>query len=182
MMANIVIEKPKRSDIEKIKYLFKETITTAFIKEGIGHLTEDITNDINEKIHKLMRSFQDDSDVIFLIAKIDDVVVGTISYGPPNNDIRKITNNELNNMGEIGSIYVLPEFQGKGIASKLVKEMLSILDKKQVTAFCLDCGLKNAQQIWLKKFGKPYIIREDYWGKNSHHMIWLCNVSDFKGD
>ncbi|NLG81973.1 MAG: GNAT family N-acetyltransferase [Bacilli bacterium] len=181
-MSEIVIERPKTNDIFKIKQLFTVSITNAFIKEGLGHLTEDIANDIREKITKLENYFLDNSRIIFLIAKVNEEIVGTISYGPINNDIRKLTNNEFNHIGELGSIYILPEYENQGIASKLIKEMIKILENMGVTTFCLDCGLKRAQQKWLKKFGTPYKIFEDYWGKGNPHMIWLCQVADFKGD
>ena len=89
----------------------------------------------------------------FLVAKLNGQVVGTISFGPCGDDVRSCTNNELAEVGELGSIYVLPELQGKGVGSALIAAMANRLHKSGIEQFCLDCGLKAAQEKWKRKFG-----------------------------
>lgn len=82
-------------------------------------------------------------------------------------------------MGELGGLYVLPEYQGQGVGSALISEMLMYLHNKGVKQFWLDCGLKGAQKRWLRKFGEPYKVAKNYWGKDADHLIWLCDVVDY---
>jgi GNAT superfamily N-acetyltransferase len=119
------------------------------------------------------------SDVYFLIAKLDDTVVGTISFGPCGEDIKKCTENQLDNIGELGSLYVLPRHQGQGVGSLLINAIVAHLYEQGIDQFCLDSGYKRAQKRWLRKFGEPYKVVKDYWGPDYDHMIWLCKVSDF---
>jgi GNAT superfamily N-acetyltransferase len=120
-----------------------------------------------------------DSNVYFLIAKLDDTVVGTISFGPCGEDIKKCTENLLDNVGELGSLYVLPCHQGQGVGSLLINAIVAHLYEQGIDQFCLDSGYKRAQKRWLRKFGEPYKVVKDYWGPDYDHMIWLCKVSDF---
>ena len=119
-----------------------------------------------------------DSEVHFLVAKIDNRVIGTISFGPCGSDIKKCTNNELDAIGELGSLCVLPDFQGKGVGSALIHAMIKYLAELGVRYFCLDSGYQQAQRKWLRKFGEPYRIAKDYWGKGLDHMVWLYRVVD----
>ncbi|NLV92316.1 MAG: GNAT family N-acetyltransferase [Firmicutes bacterium] len=178
-LSNLVIAKPTRKDIESAYDVFATTITDAFEKEDIGHLKEDISKEIQHK-KKLMAYAvaNPDSEVHFLVAKIDNRVIGTISFGPCGSDIKKCTNNELDAIGELGSLCVLPDFQGKGVGSALIHAMIKYLAELGVRYFCLDSGYQQAQRKWLRKFGEPYRIAKDYWGKGLDHMVWLCRVVD----
>jgi len=117
--------------------------------------------------------------MLFMLAKTGDLVIGTISYGPCGDDIKICTDNQLDAVGEVGSIYVLPEYYGQGVASALIGAMAAYLYQSGVEQFCLDSGYKHAQKRWLRKFGEPYKIAKDYWGEGSDHMIWLCKVIDY---
>jgi GNAT superfamily N-acetyltransferase len=79
----------------------------------------------------------------------------------------------------LGSLYVLPHFQGKGVGSALIQSMITFLHELGVEQFCLDSGFKSAQKRWLRKFGEPYKIAKDFWGEGSDHMVWLCQVTDY---
>jgi GNAT superfamily N-acetyltransferase len=82
-------------------------------------------------------------------------------------------------VGELGSLYVLPSYQGLGVGSTLIKELMAYLSKQGIEQFCLDSGYQRAQVKWLRKFGEPYKVVKDYWGPDSVHMVWLCKVSDY---
>lgn len=180
MMNNILITKPTKKDIKSVYDVFEITITDAFEKEGLGHLKEDMLKEIEYKKNLITYSLNNsDSNIFFLVAKVDHNVIGTISFGPCGNDIKKCTNNQLDIIGELGSLYVLPHFQGKGVGSALINSMIKYLHELGVDQFCLDSGYKHAQRKWLRKFGKPYKIVKDYWGKDFDHMVWLCKVTDY---
>jgi GNAT superfamily N-acetyltransferase len=82
-------------------------------------------------------------------------------------------------VGELGSLYVLPSYQGQGVGSALIKGMAISLKKQGIDQFCLDSGYKRAQKRWLRKFGEPYKTVKDYWGPDSVHMVWLCKINDY---
>jgi len=173
-IQGLKIERPVPDDLDSAYRVFEESIALAFEEEGISH---DAPAEIEYK-QQLIRSsvLEDTYDFVFFVAKLGDAVIGTISYGPCGDDIRKCLGEELEDLGEVGSIYVLPGFQGQGVASALIAAMLEYLQSLGVKRFYLDCGLKSAQQKWLRKFGQPYKTAKDYWGEGSDHLIWLCAV------
>jgi GNAT superfamily N-acetyltransferase len=180
VMKDLLITKPTKKDLKSAYAVFETTIPDIFEKEGIGHLKEEILKEIAYKKHIITDSLENtDSDFVFLVAKMDDKVIGTISFGPCGNETKKCTNHQLDAIGELGSLYVLPHFQGKGVGSALIQSMIMFLHELGVEQFCLDSGFKSTQKRWLRKFGEPYKIAKDYWGEGSDHMVWLCQVTDF---
>ncbi|MEK5235772.1 GNAT family N-acetyltransferase [Paenibacillus sp. FSL L8-0470] len=169
-----------QGDRRLVSQLFKSTISDAFEKEGLGHLQEDIQHEVDNK-KQMVDAFLNpaNTDIYFLVAKIDGKVVGTISFAPCDEDIRSCTGNQLDDVGELGSLYVLPSYQGLGVGSRLIKELMAYVGKQGIEQFCLDSGYQRAQAKWLQKFGKPYKVVKDYWGPDSVHMVWLCKVSDY---
>lgn len=166
--------------VEQAGRLFEVSITDAFAREGLGHLQDDILKEIAGKKALVQASLDmEDTDIRFWVAQIDGEVVGTISYAPSGEDIRAFTGGELDDLGEMGTLYIMPEFQGRGIASALIAELVAYLRMQGIARFCLDSGYKRAQAKWLRKFGEPYKVIEDYWGPGSPHMIWVCAVSKF---
>ena len=181
MSKEIYISKLNRENAEEALEVFKRTVPYAFEKEGLKHLTEDINNEVMHKKSLINDALNSkDLDILFLTAKLDDKIIGTISYGPVGEDIRNCTDGDLDKVGEIGSLFVLPEYQGMGVATKLISAMISELNKKDIERFCLDSGYRTAQKIWTKKFGAPYKTVKDYWGPGSIHMVWLCSTESFK--
>ncbi|CAH1207314.1 GNAT family N-acetyltransferase [Paenibacillus sp. JJ-223] len=183
MTEQIVIQKLVPSDVEGAHQVFEASITRAFAQEGLGSLQDDIRHEIEQKKELLQAALQQwnvpEANVFFLLAKHEGRVVGTISYGPCGEEIRICTDQRITEMGELGSLYILPEFQGRGIASKLIRALASELDRQGIRQFCLDSGYGIAQQKWRRKFGEPYAVAEDFWGEGVHHMVWLCNVQDY---
>ncbi len=177
MHHGLRIEKPVSADLESAYTVFELAIALAFDQEGV---IEDATQEIAYKKSLIRQSVEEnDSNTVFMVAKLDGRVIGTISFGPCGDDIRKCTNSGLETVGELGGLYVLPEYQGQGVGSALISEMLMYLHNKGVKQFCLDCGLKGAQKRWLRKFGEPYKVAKNYWGKDADHLIWLCDVVDY---
>lgn len=178
-MKNIIIEAPKAGEENEIERFFKMAIHAAFEEQGVGHLTEVIAEDVESKM-QMVRSFLEGSqEYYFMLAKIEDSIVGTISFGRCDNIIRECCQGQLNDVGELGSLYVLPEHQDQGIGSKLINSLILYLKQNQIENFCLDSGFKKAQKRWTRKFGEPYKIMKDYWGPSSDHFIWYCGVKEF---
>lgn len=180
MITKLLITRPVKDDIKSAYSVFEASIADAFEKDGLGHLKTDIVREIEQKKQQFKSSIDNsDSHIYFLVAKIANDVIGTISFGSCGDDIRKCTENELDTVGEMGSIYVLPCFQDKGVASALIYAMTEHLYKSGIKQFFIDSGYKHAQQRWLRKFGKPYKTVKNYWNENGDHMVWLCNVTDY---
>ncbi|MEK3877188.1 GNAT family N-acetyltransferase [Paenibacillus sp. FSL M7-0420] len=168
-----------RDDVISVTNLYRLSITAAFEGEGLGHLDSDIQQEIESKIRMINASLSpQNADTYFWVAKMDGKVAGTISYAPCGPDIRVCTGNKLDAVGELGSLYVLPDYQGQGIASALIAELMIFLRQQGITEFCLDSGYRRAQTKWLQKFGTPYAAVQDYWGPDSVQMVWLCSVRD----
>lgn len=179
MKLNIDIRRPRTGDVEELHRFFRKVITDTFIKEGIGHLLQDMEDEIETKKAYLDRDLGSDGDKrYFLIALQGEKIIGSIEYGPASELISKCSNNEMGNLNEVGTVFVLPDFQGKGIGNLLLNEMYQTLQDKGMDEFCLDSGYTNAQKIWKKKFGEPDYLLEDYWGEGYPQMIWRIKVAD----
>jgi GNAT superfamily N-acetyltransferase len=176
--SNVTISKLNYGDKKETLKLFEITIKSAFAEQGVGHLTEIIAEEVENKM-RMMKSFlEGNTEYLFLIAKLEGKVVGAISFGKCGNIIQECCSLEINPAGELGSLYVLPEYQHKGIGSKLINSMMIHLRQSEVENFCLDSGFKKAQAKWTKKFGQPYKVMKDYWGEGTNHYIWYCRVKD----
>ena len=183
MDDKITIEPLTRSDADGAYQVFKTTIPAAFEQEGIGSLLDDIQDEIAHKRALIHTTLQPDhnkeANIFFLVAKMGKSIVGTISYGPCGEEIRECTEGRLNDIGELGSLYVMPEVQGQGIGSALIVALVTELQRRGIKQFCLDSGYQIAQKKWQRKFGEPYVVVKNYWGEGTDHMVWLCNVQDF---
>jgi len=179
MTEEIIIVRPEASDLKSAFEVFEKSIKDAFVKEGLQDLSQLMLEEIELKKNLLKRSVaEDDADTFFLVAKKGNLVTGTISYGPIGKEIRDCTGGALDHLGELGSLYVLPEYQEKGTGRLLIKELARYLHQSGISEFCLDSGYKRAQKKWMRKFGVPYLIMKDYWGEGSDHMIWVCSTCD----
>lgn len=170
------------SDMDPAYELFRISIPDAFEQEGLAALTDEIQQEIEGKRRMLHDAlYTAGAAASFLVARMDGNIVGVISFGPCNNDILKCTDGRLKNVGELGSLYVLPDYQGRGIGSALIKAMANQLAERGIDRFCLDSGYRHAQAKWLHKFGQPYTTVQNYWGPGSAHMVWYCKTVNYVG-
>ncbi|NSW91901.1 MAG: GNAT family N-acetyltransferase [Firmicutes bacterium] len=178
-MLDISIRRPCWTDIEELDRLFTVTIADAFAKEGVGDDLEGINSQIAEKRQLLREDLETNgAERFFLIACSQGKIVGTIAYGPCSELIKDCSDGKLKDVFELGSVYVLPEYQKKGIGTLLLNSMLIAFLSRGIEEFCLDSGYTRAQYVWQKKFGKPNIILKDYWREGSDHMIWHRKLGD----
>ena len=178
-MRNILIRRPCKTDIEELRRLFMVTIRDNFEKEGMGNNEEGINGEVEEKNRLLQEVLgANGADRFFLVACDQEKIVGTIVCGPCSTLINECTGGKLKGVMEIGTVYVLPKYQKKGIGTLLLNAMYIVLLSNRVEAFCLDSGYKSAQLVWHKKFGQPDFIIKDYWGEGFDHMIWYRRLDD----
>jgi ribosomal protein S18 acetylase RimI-like enzyme len=172
-LLKVEIRRPKIEDQEELNQFFRTVLTDTFAREGLADLVEDIEADIEGKKKYLQMDFETSGEKrYFLIALTNNKIIGTITCGIANELIQECTNGALRNTIEIGTIYVLSEYQRQGVGNQLLAEMLKTLMAREIQEFCLDSGFKTAQTIWKKKFGEPEYWLKDYWGQGQDHMIW----------
>ncbi|WP_212936126.1 GNAT family N-acetyltransferase [Bacillus hominis] len=180
-MYNVEIRRPNSDDIDELYLFFRIVITNTYKNEGLSQLLDDIENEIYSKKQYLKNDFDSNGENRYFLLAIDkgnEKIVGTIEVGPASTLINSCTSGVLKDLYEIGTVFVLPEYQGKGIGSILLNAMFLTLLGEGITEFCLDSGYKNAQKIWKKKFGKPSYVLKDYWGASIDHMIWKKSLHD----
>lgn len=178
-MQNIVIRRPRKDEFEELNQFFELVIRDTFNKNNIADLVDTFEEEIKDKRRCLNEDIESGGkDRYFLVATIDDMIVGTIEHGQANELIKESTYGELSDIHEIGTVYVHPEFQQQGIGNLLLTKIFEVLKEKQIEEFCLDSGYKSAQKIWRKKFGEPEYLFKDFWGDGADHMIWRLKLID----
>lgn len=178
-MHNIEIRRPKIEDKEEIHKFFRTVIVDTFAKEGLSELIDEIEAEIEHKEMYLNSDLESNgNNRYFLLALDGDKVIGTIEYGIANELIKSSTNGELNEMTEIGTVFVHPNYQRQGIGNLLLNVMYLTLQNRGIKEFCLDSGYKNAQRVWKKKFGEPDYLLKNYWSSGNDHMIWRRKLED----
>ncbi|KQL39386.1 GNAT family acetyltransferase [Bacillus sp. FJAT-25509] len=178
-MMNIKIRRPKKEDIKELNQFFKIVITDTFSKEGISNQVESMNDEIETKGKYLENDLESNGEErFFLIALDNEMIIGSIEFGPASDLILNCTNHALKGLLEIGTVFVHPDYQKNGIGNLLLNKMYVTLKNKGIKEFCLDSGYTNAQKIWKKKFGEPDYLLNDYWEKGYDHMIWKIKISD----
>jgi GNAT superfamily N-acetyltransferase len=177
-MEDIVIRRPKLED-RALLYAFCETVLIhTFEINGLSEFNELLIEEIEDKKKCINEDFETKGNSrYFLIAEYKGELIGTIEYGIANELLNRCTNDKLKDLLEIGTVFVHPNFQRKGISSLLLNAIFQVLKEKNVTEICFDSGYRIAQKIWSKKYGEPEYFLKDYWGKDSHHMVWRVKVN-----
>jgi len=172
------IRKPKIDEIKEIDELFTKTVKDNFKEERVIDPVNKLVNEVIEDLRNNLRLYFDpkNTEEYYLIASSQEKIIGVIAYGKPSKLIYE--NMKINNKftPEIKSVYILPNYQNKGVGRILFRKILEVLEENAFKEFCLDSGYKRAQYYWGKLLGNPKIILNDYWNKGNHHMIWNCEV------
>jgi len=169
----IEIIEASQENAKEISNLFSTVISHTFKKEKFLNPIE-LQKEIVRQILNY-RACLEDENKCFLVAKHNNEIVATVSFGKISNTI--VSNTDLDdNTPEIKSVYVLPEHHGKGVGSKIYTEIIKRLKETKASTYCLDSGYASAQTFWEKKLGTPYKTLENFWGKDLHHKIWLINL------
>lgn len=160
--------------------LYTRTITRAFEDEGAGQCHDEIQGEITYKAACLKDYLEGKNKSRFYInAKVEGCLVGTMCFGPLGKETRDNVGQDFSSQGEIGGLYILPAYQGQGIGSQLIHQMLKSMALAGIKKFSFDSGYVTAQKKWLQKFGHPHKIIKDYWDQGIDHMIWLCDLDDY---
>lgn len=178
-MQDLIISRPRNEDIDLINGFFATVLNDTFEKNEIIHLVELLEEEIEVKKDCLKQDIESNGEKrFFLIGKFNNKIVGTIEYGPSSSLINTCTDGVLKEVKEIGTIFVDPEYQQKGIGNRLLTHLLKEMKNKGIDEICLDSGYKSAQRIWFKKFGHPQYQIKNYWGEGNDHMIWRLKIDE----
>lgn len=127
MKNNVLITKPTTADVEGIQEVFYKTWLDTYPNSEIGITREDVEERYKnrldpEKLEERRRGVTNlPADNIFLVAKDDAKVVGVCRFY-----IKEKFN-------QLQALYVLPEYQGKGIGRLFWAECLKSLDPSKET-------------------------------------------------
>ena len=178
-LDNLKIRRLRNKDVAKINELFKVTLTDLYEKNDLGANHKDLLPEINDKIKKVQTDLDTDGlNGLFFVAELEGRIVGCVAMSPANRIIRKGSKGKLTDVNEIGSLFVRPSFQGKGIGKRLIDHVIERLQSRGVDLFCLDSGYKTAQSIWTHLYGEPAYVMKDYWSEGNDHMIWAVTIEE----
>lgn len=178
MTKNILFSRPAESDFTEAMNFFEVVIRHTFEKNELGYMTEEIESEINHKREMLLSDFETKGETVyFLLGKLEGEIVASISLGTVGHLILECTGDSLSNLYEVGTVFVKPCFQGQGIGSYMMNLIQRELVERKQDSYCFDSGYPSAQRVWTKHFGKAQHIQYDFWGKDSHHMIWHLGVN-----
>jgi GNAT superfamily N-acetyltransferase len=180
LSGQIKITPPIKGDIDFLISLYDQSIRGAFEADGYEDVAFDIAEELELKRGQLLDYFEkEESKRTYFIGKINGKIIGTINFGPLGKETKENVSKDFLSQGELGGLYILPEYQNKGYGSQLINFLVDWMKTENMAYFSLDSGYKSAQKKWLKKFGRPFKILNDYWDEGADHMIWLCEVKDF---
>jgi len=167
------------TDRADLSDLFATTIRDTFWREGIlASDPGDLDREIAAQVALLDRDLESEgTGEHFLIARHGDQVIGTAAFGPADKLIRSHLAVDFSRTPEIKSVYILPDWQGRGIGGELFNEILKQLRERHISHYCLDSGYRSAQRYWIYKLGEPTVVLPDYWDPGAPHMIWYREVA-----
>lgn len=178
-MEGVKIEKASIDDRDAINKFFEIVLRHTFEVNAIAELDWILNEEIEDKRLCLEQYYESDGeDRFFLIASMDNKIVSSIEYGLSNKLLNDCTKGELKDMLEVGTVFVHPDYQKRGIGSLMLRSIFDELLSKGIKTICFDSGYKSAQKIWKKKFGEPEYFLKDYWAKDSHHMVWVIDIEE----
>lgn len=178
MKEQMSIERLSEENMTQAKVFIKEMVVSTFEENELGHMTALIQEEVDSKIRMLHQDASTNGEeVFFLFAKRRGQIVASISLAAVNPLIISCTHDLYQNKLEVGSVFVRPDLQNKGIARFMMTLIQEELHRRGHSDFCFDSGYPIAQKIWTKLYGQPAYIEEDFWGKGSPHMIWHLSVS-----
>lgn len=143
-MENIQITDATAEDVEGIQTVFDETWLDTYPNEEAGITRADILEMRKgsfepERLQKRREHFSTPhEDQKFVVAKNGDKVVGLCSL------LKEEDRNKLS------TIYILPEYQGKGIGKRLWESVIPFLDKTKDTTVSVATYNKNAIAFYEK--------------------------------
>lgn len=179
-MLEIKISIADASDQDEIRQMLATTIRDTFEREKIIlAYPKEMEDETKAVFTTYLESLARPQKAMgFWVARIEGRIVGTAALGTPHEIIRNHFEQELWQLPELKSVYVLPNFQKLGLGKALFKSCLKHLITNQLDEFFLAGGYSGSIVYWKKVLGLPSLILKDHWGPKQDHCIWRCQVAN----
>ncbi len=176
-MSDVIIRECQEGD--DLNSFFASVVRHTFEQNGIGSLEEDILEEIADKAEFYHKELNREASFRRLfVAKISEEIIGTIAYGESNELMNKLSDGKTKKIPEIGCLLIKNSYQKRGLSNILLRVVFNKLLENGAKTVAFDCGYGIAQSIWIKKFGQASYVFKNYWGENSHHMIWIIDIEN----
>ena len=145
-MKKIVIERMTIDDIENVLKVENDCFSTPWSRDSF------------------VRELVENKIALYLVAKIENIAVGYIG-------VWKILNE-----GHITNVAVHSDYRGKGIATRLISELLSLCEEDGIDAFTLEVRRSNivAQNLYKKFQFAECGFRKGYYQDTKEDAIIMC--------
>jgi len=174
---DIIISRPKKNELPEILDFFEAVLKDTFLTNGLSKMQDLLQEEIIDKKRYIMQDFDSNGEKrYFLFAKSENEIIGCMEYGLSNELLKNCTNHAMDDLYEIGTMFILPKYQKEGISILLQKQIFKALTEIGETECCFDSGYPIAQKIWTKRFGKPTFYLKDFWGEGAPHMVWRIDI------
>jgi len=125
------LEENKQEYIDLIDILSNIQIASIILYEGYS--IDDIENEIEYKKKYLQSDLDSNGENrYFLIALHDGKIIGSIEYGSSSELINSCTDGAFNDLVEIGTVFVRPDYQRRGIGNLLLNVMYLTLQNRGI--------------------------------------------------
>lgn len=152
-MNDILIRKAFIKDCEELSKLKKEVWETTY--RGIYSNDKIDKYNLENQTHKF-RDLVNNHEINLFVVIFDNQIIGYMSVGKP---IRPFKYYEQ----EIGLLYILQKYQGKGIGKRLFKMAYDLIKEKNFKCFFISCNKYNynSQKFYQKMGGKIVQVDND---------------------
>ncbi len=151
-MKKIVIERMTIDDIENVLKVENDCFSTPWSRDSF------------------VRELVENKIALYLVAKIEKIAVGYIGVW------------KIFNEGHITNVAVHSDYRGKGIATRLISELLSLCEKDGIDAFTLEVRRSNivAQNLYKKFQFAECGFRKGYYQdtKEDAIIMWRKETKD----
>ena len=177
----VTITTLKKEHLKNIFQLIRKTVESTFQREGFTDV--EIMNGEIDRINKRFETLAENSgESKVLVALVNTRVVGTIGIDKLSESFLKIfKKTKLKVDGqkiiEICLVYVLPEYQGQRIATKLINQIFEYIKSNKYSYYALYSGYAHTIPIWRKFFGEEKCMLKSYFADAADCYIWLNKIN-----
>ena len=141
----IMIRKAYPTDAYSIVHLMLDVWKSEYNDILPANIVNNMGQDIDNKVRHLRDQIEENNRIF--VAIDEDKIIGYIFYA-------KSTNESYSGSAEIRSLYILNDYQGKGIGSELLDKAKEEIKKLGFNGFILKCPSRNKNNdFFLKKGG-----------------------------
>jgi len=173
-MRDYIIREANENDCKELSHIKHTVWETTY--RGI-YSDEKIDNYNYEEQANKFRKLINNTNIKLYVVEYNKKIIGYMSCGKP---IRQYKNYEQ----EIGLLYILKEFQGKGLGKKLFNIAYNDIKLKGVTEFYIACNKYNinAQRFYQKMGGIISSIDEDHIDKSYPQIYFIYKIKENLND